>query len=256
MDKLNNFKKDAICPKCGSPILTEGDFWICSNVKNNKCSFKMPNTRNGKKLDIDMLIKYQNSKGHEKIKNLTVDTFNQKKKERMKRLNLNEHQLELFKKGTIISTCPICSSKLSQPYSDDLLKRGTIYLFNNNLECINHPHRCTFKMKASYGGVNFTTEEFAYMLDRGSSFKHTFTDEQTGEKKTGKVCFDLDSSTIKRKGLPTPQPKYLFFKDAKDFVEKYCSEKDGTGIYPTFIRTKINDRSRSIGYLFKEGILE
>lgn len=207
---MNSNKKNPICPKCNSIIIEENDLWICSNVKNKKCNFKMPNTRNGRKLDIDMLVKYQNSEGHDNMAKSASNNFKYCKEERLKQMNLTDEQLKLYNEGTILTGCPLCA-KRPIIAMDELIGLGRIFLIDDTVQCINNPHRCSFKMKSSYGGVTFDIEELRNMIYRGTSNIHIFKDEKTGERKKGVV--KLDKSIIG--GLTTVQPKYLFVEETK-----------------------------------------
>lgn len=247
VDNIPSNKRKAICPKCGGKIIESDIYWICSNKTSNNCNFKIPNTKDGHKLDIETLIDYQQTKGYQRLFNTINNEYNQQKKNRMEKLNFNDNQLEIFTKGTPISICPNCNPNHRTISSDPVYMAGRIYLIGDTLKCINTPHGCSFEMKASYGGVTFSVDELKSLMSKKTSKVYTFVDEITKKKKTGMVFLDLNT---KAKPIPLTLPKYIFVKDVEDFINKYGLNSP----YATFITTQINGEYYSVGHIYNTKI--
>ena len=59
---MPNNEKYAKCPKCNGKIIDKNDHWVCENLKSGNCNFKIKNTLNNEKIDLELLINFQKTR--------------------------------------------------------------------------------------------------------------------------------------------------------------------------------------------------
>lgn len=208
MSKINESKKNDIdisvvakCPKCNAEVLEVGEHWACVNTLTKTCNFRMKNTLEGEKIDINLLINFQKLKQYEYL--ISVINEEVKKEE----LRLKNDESKDYKE--LDSSCGNCGTRISR--------------FNDNtVRC--HNKKCGFTVEASFMGITFSDEQISEIMTRHISHEYDFINSK-GNVVRGRAVLELDDNF-------NLTSKYRLVTDISKLPKKYfkfisAPEKDG-----------------------------
>lgn len=246
--EINNstIKAVAECPICGNTVLENGDTWGCIGVLSGDCHFSMSNRLNGKKIDINTLIKYKQMdefkhiqaiiQGAQKVKE---DAYNQNDRVETNKVqetqetqvtqNVQEVQevqeAQVVQKTQDVQGKTKLYSKKSKTDNDDFFKKARklkygcpcgspVYRYGQLAKCSNPD--CGFEIKTQYADRKFLDDEVAELLAHRVSRVKKFTNTSNNQVFKGRVFIDFDDNY-------NLLPKYKYVSNLDTLDEKYKS---------------------------------
>lgn len=209
----------AICPFCYSNLNEDDTSIFCTKYSESKCNFKIFNTINGKKINLEDFLTFQKkcSNSYRAYKKIH-DTAIKKEKEYFEKLTqMKRHREQLVrerlaKKDNFFATseevgfyCPNCTALLH--INKDILK------------CTNES--CNYTISKNCYGVRFSNEEMRELLIKTISKEYVF--KIKNQERTGMVYIDFNPKNYKMTS------NYIFINNLSEIPKnkraRLCNKK-------------------------------